>query len=474
MAYKHGQFLLLLATVITVPVARAQQSATMQTNPAAPIAPLPSDTGNERGNSAGGSPSGGSHPSQPAEPDTHLLSGAEIFSLGSLQGLIPIFDPALQFSQFAESGIVAGRYLSTSSVGGNLNVRQRWGRYHLTFGYRGAETIYKPSYEGVPNLPYHGAGMSQEMLLGRWTLRLRDDVLYSWASGFSGLFTGGLVQSGDGTLGGIQPSLGSSTTIQTALARQLNNTAAGEADYAFSRRTTVTVVGTYSSLHFLDPGYINSQVIDGRLGYTYALSAKNNIGVTYDHNRISYAGTSTRLETDLAQFAFGRKITGRLAFQASGGPQLLHFEQFGSAKPWQLSWNASTVLSYRPSRTSYSLSYFHGVTAGSGVFLGSSTESITASASRGITKFWSASVNGGYAINNALASIALFSQQFNDWFTGANFTRQIGSQVYLGLSYGFQQQTAGGGACPVISCGLPQSFSQAGVNLQWHPLAKAR
>jgi len=141
MVYKHGQFFLLLATVITVPVVRAQQSATIQTNPAAPIAPLP---GNESGYPAGGSLSDGSHPSQPAEPDTHLLSGAEIFSLGSLQGLIPIFDPSLQLSQFAETGLVAGRYLSTSSVGGNLNVRQRWGRYHLTFTYKARKRSTSP------------------------------------------------------------------------------------------------------------------------------------------------------------------------------------------------------------------------------------------------------------------------------------------------------------------------------------------
>lgn len=481
MAHKRVQFLLLLAAVITVPVASAQQSATIQTNPSAPIAPLPPDGASQSAYSspalpAEGSSSYGNRSSQPAEPDTHLLSGAELFNLGSLRGLVPIFDPALQFSQFAETGIVPGqKYLSTTGVGGSFNVLHRWGRYRLSVTYRGAETFYKPSYYGgVPNIPYHDVGISQEILLGRWTLRLRDDALYSWASGFSGLFTGGPAQAGNGELSSIQPSLDSNTTIQTGLARQLNNNALGEVDYAFSRRTSVTASGTFSSLHFLVPGYTSSQVIDGRMGYNYSLSAKNNIGVTYDHSRITYSGTSSRLEDDVVQLAFGRKITGRLAFQASAGPQLLHFGNFGVAKTRQFSWSASTAVSYRLGHMAYSLLYFHGVTAGSGVFLGSSAETITASANRNITRNWSASANAGYAMNKALAPIAIFSQQFNDWFAGANLTRQLGSQVHLGLSYEFQQQSTGGGACPVASCGLPGSFSQAGISLQWHPLAKAR
>ena len=475
----HKRAQLLFVALIILPVARAQQSATTQSSPTAPTAPLPPDRAAQSGDSTPPTPATGAPSNAPydqgsqVQPDTSLLSGGETFGLGSLQGPRRTFDPALQLSESRETGLVAGRPLLASALGGSLNVEQHWGRYLLTIGYRGGETIYAPSY-GIHYLPYHDGTISQNIILGRWTLRLRDDFMYSQGSGFGGLFTGGQFQAQNAALTEIQPSLVSTGTIQTGLVRQINNAALVEADYAFSRRTTVTFVGAYSFMHFLDPGYINDQDINGRLGYNYALSAKNNIGLTYDRDRTSFSGTTSRIETDLAQLTFGRKITGRLAFQVAAGPQLLHYKDFGVANTTQMSWSAFSALNYQRGHTGYALSYFHGVTGGSGVLFGGHVESVTATANRQITRFWSASVNGGYAMNKAVVSIATFTSQFSDWFAGANVNRQIGAQIRLVGSYSFQQQNTGGGSCPVLSCGLPGSLSQLGVGVQWHPLARGR
>jgi hypothetical protein len=474
----HKGAQLLFVTLIVLPVVRAQQSAPIQSTPAGPIAPLPPDADEQSGRSLPptGTVSNTSYDqsSRQAEPDTSFLSGGNIFGLGSLYGLGHSFDPSLQFSESRSTGLVAGHPLSASSLGGSLNLEQRRGHYHLRIAYNGAETIYEPSYYGTHYLPYHDGAISHEINSGRWTLRLRDDLLYSWGSSFSGLFTGVPVQAGNNALNGIQPSLASSATIQTGLSRQLNNTALAEVDYAFSRRTTAVFVGTYSLMHFMDLGYVNSQSFIGRVGYNYALSAKNNIGLTYEYNLLSYAGTSGRLRNNSVQLAFGRKVTGRLAFQLAAGPQLLAFENFEPSMRRQLSWSAFSAISYQRHRTGYSVSYFRGVTAGSGVYLGSNGETVTVTANQGITRSWSASVDGGYAINKALLPAAGFASQFDDWFTSANLGRRIGPQVRVSVNYGYQQQTSRGGTCPVSSCTLPGSFSQGGVSLQWQPLARVR
>ena len=155
--------------------------------------------------------------------------------------------------------------------------------------------------------------------------------------------------------------------------------------------------------------------------------------------------------------SFGRKITARLALQLGAGPQLLHLENFGSSGSRQLSWSAFGALTYNLHHTGYSLSYFHGVTAGSGVFFGSKSDTITGTASHEFIRFWSASVNGGYAINNSLVPIGIFASRFDNWFAGASLNRQIGRQIDVSLSYGFQRQSSGGGICPVLNCGLPGS-----------------
>lgn len=467
----HALRALIAAAVLCVSLARAQQppAASPSTDSGVPAQPLPplQANGDSNQSSLGAN---GSSASGPAQPDTHVLSGAETLGLGSLHRLTRIFDPALQFSEFGETGIAAGKTLSVTSLG-SLDVEQRWRRSDLTVNYRGGDTFYQPSLYGIPNLPYHNATISQRIFLGRWTLLLRDDLQYSWGSSFGGLFAGGATALDENrSLGAIQPSLTASGTIQTALARQIYTTALSEADYAFTRRTTLTFVGSYGLQHFLDSGYIDSQNATGRVGYNYALSGKNSLALTYDHNLTTFTGVSGRLETDSVQAAFGRKITGRWAFQLAAGPQFLHFHHFGLNNTKQSSWSAFSSLSYEGRRTTYSLSYSRGVTAGSGVFFGSRTETVTATARRELTKLWSASVYGGYASNHSLVPIPVFASNFDNWFAGARLNRPIGRQFSFGLSYEFEQQSSGVGICPVLSCGLPASFSQYGLTFEWHPL----
>jgi hypothetical protein len=461
--------------ILCFTIARAQQppKISQPTEPARPIQPLATPS-NVSSQTAVDTPRPEPATSAQIEPDTHVLSGVETVGLGSLHGFRRIFDPALQFSEVDNTGLVPGKNILASNLGGSLDMNQQWGPYQLAAEYRGAEVMYQPSYFGMHFLPYHDFSISPELLYGRWTLRLRDNVSYSWQSGFGGLFTGGLAQvTQNNVLNSVQPSLLSNATIQTGLARQLSNTTLAEADYAFSRRTMLTFVGSYGLMQFLDPGYIDSRSIDGRLGYNYALSAANSISLSYDYNHTSFGGSPNRLQTDLVQMSFGRKITGRLAFQLAAGPQLLRLDNYGTSRTHQLSWSASSTLIYNLDRTRYLLSYFHGVTAGSGVFFGSKGDTLTATVNHDFTRFWSISVNGGYATNNILSPVTIFADRFDNWFAGASLSRQVGRQVNVKLNYGFERQGSRGGACPVLSCGLPgaTSFRQVGVTLQWHPLA---
>ena len=470
----------LIATIVLCfSVAQAQQfpkdsQSSGPAKPIQPLTPLPGDRSQAASLDASLNEAENAPPtSAQVKADTHVLSSAETLGLGSLRGFRNIFDPAIKFSELDETGLVPGKAALVSNLGGSLYMDQHWGSSDLAVAYNAADVLYQPSYYGMHSVPYHDLNVSSEMVRGRWTVRLRDSALYSWETGFGGLFTGGPAQfAQSGLPSNIQPSLAPNQTIQTGLARQLNNTALGEADYAFSRRTTLTFVGSYGLLHFSDPGYINSRSINGKLGYNYALSAANSFSLSYDYNRVSFSGTGSRMQIDSVQISFGRKITGRLALQLEAGPQLLR-ENYGAPSTPQLSWSTSNALTYNLPTTGYSLSYFRGVTAGSGVFFGSESDTVTATASHEFTRFWSASVNGGYAVNKPLGTVSRFVSRFDGWFTAASLNRQMGRQVHVSLTYGLQRQTTGGGACPVLSCGLPgsTSFRQFGATLQWHPLA---
>ena len=189
---------------------------------------------------------------------------------------------------------------------------------------------------------------------------------------------------------------------------------------------------------------------------------------------MSFDQTSSRLQTDTAQIGFGRKITGRLAFQAAAGPELIYLYNFGPSNRRQLSWSAFSGLAYNLRRNSYTFSYSHTASGGSGVFAGSETDTFTAGATHGFKRFWSLSLNGGYAMNRNLAPVAIFASQFQNWYVGSGLNRPIGRQVQFGLNYEFSQQSSGGGSCPVLSCGFPGSVSQFGVTLHWHPVAQGK
>jgi hypothetical protein len=479
MRFQTSLGILVVSCVLCLPALCAQASQPQQqgdasTAPLQPITPLPPDASAP---SAPASYGNGTRDATRVEPDTHALSGAETLSLGSLYYLRRTFDPALYFSEFGYTGVSGQSNTGStarSTVGGTLDAERRWSRYDLVAIYNGSDAYYYPyAFYGPQNMPSHNLALSQQVRSQRWTFRLRDDFLYSWQAGFGSLFTGGPVMGNQSsTLTALQPSLNPSGTILTGFARQVTNLALGEVDYALSRRTTLTFTGSYGLLDFLDPGYLSSHRIGGRAGYNYSLSRRNSIALLYEYDRTSFSGTSSLFDSHLLQMSFGRKLTGRLALQIAAGPELSRFDNLGPSNTQQLSWTVSGTLAYQMPRTAYSLSYFRGVTPGSGVFLGAESETITASVNHQFTRFWSAFMNGGYALSKALIPNSVFAGSFDDWFVGGNLGKQIGRHVRLALSYEYQKQIIGRGACPVLSCGIKPAYQVFGVTLNWHPWSK--
>ena len=298
------------------------------------------------------------------QPDTNPLSGAVTPGLGFSQ-VRRLFDPAFRVAEGADSGVVAGTTDSVTSLGGTFVFDQRWKASRFAAVYSGSETIYEP--DSSLTQAYHDLTVSQEMHWGQWRLLLRDDLNVSPQSSFGALYTGAPgVPGQNSTLTGLTPALQTSETILTGLANRLSNTSVAEIDYSLTRRSTLTFVGSYGLLHFSQPGYFDSHSINASTGYNYALSPKNSIAVIYGYSTTHFTGASQ--ETHLVELAFGRKVTQRLSFQLAGGPQLLLSRNLGLSSNRSWSWSLSGSLSYEMTRnTGYSLTYFHGITAGSEV-----------------------------------------------------------------------------------------------------------
>ena len=472
---------LVVALVICVPAIRAQNQREdpQGVTPSTPIPPMSSGESGGSGKkpvpaARGVSSPSASQPEDPAqfEPDTNTLSGAEAFGVGSLQHSHNIFDPALSFSslgQSAATGTAGQSALQAETIfGGNLNFNRIWSRYHFTATYNGGDTLYMGS---TPNQSFHSVGVAQEIDWERWRLHLRDDFTASPGATFGGTGMGGpglIGQFSSGSsLSSITQGFAPSDTIQTGPAMRYANTVLGEAEYSASRRSAFTVAASYGILDFTAPGYVNSSGINAQAGYDYLLDPKDSIAVLGNYGYIDYTGTQISTADYKAALAFGRKITGRLAFQAAAGPEQIRVDGTASGNLQIWTWSVNSALTYVRRRSGLSLSFARGLTGGSGVLFGATSDTFSGSAHYQFTRFWSGSVNGGYAFDAGVIPIGATTATFSNWFVGANVGRQLGNHARVSFNYGLQKQY-NAFVCPVASCGLTGFQQTGGMTLNWH------
>jgi hypothetical protein len=473
--YRVALFIISIS-LLALPAAWAQQPTVnggQSSDAPQPLAPLASGAATGSSGNAT-SPAGGVSGDQAStqiQPDTHILSGSEMLGLGFLRAPHSFFDPVVRVAAGADTGLVLGTTETSGSIGGGLALDQQWGRFHLISQYYGAKFFYYPATSFSSS--YHDLSFSPTLTFGRWVVHLREDLHVSPEQSFGGLdIAGAPLPASDAALTSVTPLLEPPQTIATGWAERLDNTSLAEVDYSLSRRSTVTLSGSYGLLHFFQPGYIDGTTVQGHAGYTYLFTRRDSIAITYNYSLMSFTGTTTQTASHLAQLSFAHTLAARWSFQVAAGPQLLQLEGLGFPIGDQLTWSLTSSLTYLTHHNAYALQYFRGITGGSGVLLGAETEGVTASISRALTRYWSGALNGGAARNTGLVpSQAL--PQFDYWFAGANVGRPLGRHFHFSVNYVYQQQTQSGG-CPVLSCGLNTGRNAGSGTLEWHPLGVRR
>jgi hypothetical protein len=481
---KLGHIITAFAALLALsfPALRAQspQGAKQGSGSVKPDSPLPPiDTTQEvqSGQSSAAAPRGSvpaydSQPYDPAqvEPDTHTLSGGELFSVGSLGKTRTIFDPSLFVSQTGVTGIDRqAKVLSETLVGGALNIDHRWGISRLVGSYNGGETIFFP--HDVRNVYYHNLSIEDTIRWSRLTLRIRDDLNVSPYAIFGGQGMGGpgmIGQFNTASQTAVSSTLGSGETIQTGIATRLLDTALGEVDYSLSRNSTISFSGSYGLLHFMSSGFINSKSVNGQVGFDHMLDPKNSIAVIGAYGKTDFGGSANSTRDYIGQLAYGRKMTGKLALQLAAGPEQIQTLNAGSVNFQFLSWSSNVAISYKRRRTDYSLYYTHGLTNGSGVLTGAMSHAFNASVSRSLTRHWFGSARGGYALDRSIPiPSAPTSFSFTNWYSGAYIGRTFDRHVDVNLNYGVQHQRTSN-VCPVFVCGGTGYVHTFGTTVNWH------
>ncbi len=490
---KSCTLIVALALCATSSFAQNQKQAAPPSDPNAPLQPQDTNPGGAYGNEPTGAGRGvaGSDDSQPYDPsqvtpDRNTLAGATPFTLGSLQHTRNVFDPVISISQLGQTVPGAsGKAVLTgvSMAGGSLNFNRTWSEYHFSTLYNGGETFNEgygaaPAFFASvpPRYQFHNLIVTQEADWARWRIVLQDNFAASPGATFTsqGIGGPGLAAQFSSMISASLNSLGESfvpsENINTGFAMRYMNAVLGQAEYSISRRSSLTFSGSYGLLRFNIPGYVNSTMVDAQAGYDYQLDPSNSVAIVGSYGKIDYTGTGNSTTDYVGALAYGRKITGRLAFQASAGPQEIQSTSAGGLGNFHLLFvSASSALNYARRRSGVSLSYIRGLSGGSGVFQGATSDTFSGTAYYRFTRFWTGSVNGGYALNNSLAPAGVATTQFDNWFAGANLGRQVGRHAQINFNYGATMQNSPV-TCPVFNCGgigLQQTF---GMTVNWHLL----
>jgi len=410
------------------------------------------------------------------QPDNTPLTGLQLPTLGTSEMRHSYVVPGLQYgstilSQPLGQKPAAGWY-ENNYFGGNLSLLQAWSRSQLSLNYSGGGFVSTDKTQG--NGYFQQLGARQSFQWEKWQVEFLDQFGYlpETQAGFGGGTSLGLPGAG-GSIGPSLPGLGSnivpSQSIFGSVGPRYSNAFATQITYAVSARGSITTSGSYGILHFVQAGNFDSDNVIGSLGYNYAITREDTLGIVYRFTGYHYAGNKQALGDHVFSVAYGRKITGRLALQLFGGPEVTTFRVPIGGNSQRISGSGAATLTYAFQRGSVGLSYNYGLSGGSGILVGSNINQITATGDRQLSRVWHGHVSFGFARNASVGGVgSTTSQSYDSWIVGAGLDRALGRNANFNLGYTARIQQATQTGCGAAGCGLDYTQHQIAIGLQWH------
>ena len=416
-------------------------------------------------------------------PDTRSLAGVQTISLGV---------PALQHSYWQPSfnAVVAGdssplltpgssSWTSWTTLLGSVDVRAVSGRSDFTLDYVGGGSLSNDAT--VQNAIVQEAQLGERISGRRVSLAFLDQALYipETSFGYGGLSALSLP---GGAVLGVQPSLVPSETILSARGQRLINSSLVEIDALVTHRLTFTVAGGYALLHYYNDDPLDFNNAIGQAGLSFDLSRHDAIGLVYRYNSYRFPNGDETLIGHIGELTYGRRVTGKLAFEIGGGAEYAIFRLPGlpstvTSWPNSVYWIADGSLSYALRRTVMTLGYDHGVAGGSGVLSGALGDTVTGSVSSQFSRTLRGDFTGGYARSSELSIVSstksTSSPTFDYFFGTAGLTRPWGRNMTISLGYLVQYQSTSATYCIGTACGTSILRHQIslGFNVHTRPYA---
>ena len=424
---------------------------------------------------------------QPLQPDTRSLTGVEDLSLGTMAIEHSYWQPRLALAETVDSNpefsTGSGSWGTWTSLLGGVDFHRISGASELLVSYTGGG-MFSSGNNNSANGIIQELSFKDKFSFRRSTLSFFDQTSYLPESSFGFAGTAGAGLPGGGTGVGVGAGFTPGQSILTPRGQNLSNAFNVELDTRLTSRTSLTFVGGYSLLRYFDDNLLNYGDGNFQAGYNYSLSRKDTIAVSYNFAAFRYGNSDQSLNLNTIQGSYGRRVTGKLAFQIAAGPQfassripitsLTGATTSGTTSSSQLYWTLNTSLLYQLRRATIGATYNHGVSGGSGVLAGAETDIVTGTFSEQLSRTFSGAFSAGYSRNRGIATTSGTSeaQSYSYWFAGVNVAHPIGRSLDIFANYQLQYQDSNTSGCTGSSCSMNIIRHQIafGLNLHRQPI----
>ncbi|HST10685.1 MAG TPA: hypothetical protein VLL05_09930 [Terriglobales bacterium] len=370
---------------------------------------------------------------------------------------------------------------------GGLTMQRLWRRYQLAAAYVGGVGYYNQAGNGLKQIQELQAQQAVLWRTGQLTVRDSFSYLPEGSFGYgsyggSGGFQLGLGSLGEGLsgmvgsgFGGHYGFLGSQQLGSLGQAPRITNAAIVDVVQALSPRSSLTAAGSFGLVHFTDStqGFINSRQAGGQVGYSYAISHKNQVAVSYGFQAFHFPGVegADNVTSQVVQGMFGHRVSGRMDLVIGAGPQWTRIQDplFGTTN--RLSAAGTFTLRYQFRVTSAALSFERFDTSGSGFFAGAVSNIARLQLERRLGRRYTANASLGFSHNQRLQSSAtgVAATSYNYGFAGLAVRRQFGYNWGAFLSYQWNDQVFD--TCPIpgqTNCNRIAVRHVLTLGVDWH------
>jgi len=457
---------------------------------------------------------------EPFADENPPISGVDQPSLEPHSAPESFLLPGLHFSESVESNVantVNGSGVTSVTRGlASLTLQKLWKTDEVAMDYFGGASYYSQGF-GLQQLQQFD--IDNRVNWRRGQLGFQDSFSYlpEGTFGFGAYGGGGAYSSGLGSLGagllgasafGGQNSVfagGNGIGVSLGLVPRLTNLGLVDVVEELSPKSSMTVTGGYGLVHFYGSlieqsalggplpqniHFVGSSEYTGQIAYDRALNPKDQIALSYGYQYFNFSTEGTAFHSQVVQLMYGHRISGRMDFLVSAGPQFTGITQkecdlptipvnscavFGGSvsSPGVSKIGAAgrASLRYRFPKTSLSLTYQRFDTSGSGIFAGAETNIAQFTLARPLTRVWDLFGDLGYSKNSELQvpGSAINATSFTTGYGGVGVHRQLGRSLRAFVSYQFNDLSLNNKCALGAACNNISNNHVGSIGLDWTP-----